>query len=98
MTIQIPTELDNGSFYYNVILANTSAVDLYRPRIGTESRLIQALVYNNMGEDVTDSMQWLVDETDSDFALVPRCVGKHTGPACGIPFGTSLCGNRPDGL
>ena len=71
MTIQIPTELDNGSFYYNVILANTSAVDLYRPRIGTESRLIQALVYNNMGEDVTDSMQWLVDETDSDFALVP---------------------------
>lgn len=70
LTIEIPDELDNGDFYFNVVMSNDGQADLYRPRINVGSNLIQSKMYNNFGEDVSDSMQWLVDQTESDFAPV----------------------------
>ena len=64
LRIEIPEELDHGTFYYNMSLCNEGKVDVYRPAVDTEDVLIEMQLFNDWGADISDSLQLDAEEID----------------------------------
>ena len=54
LRIEIPEELDHGTFYYNTALTNEGSVEVYRPRIDTADTLIETQLFNETGANIID--------------------------------------------
>ena len=54
LRIEIPEELDHGTFYYNTALSNEGTVEVYRPRIDAGGTLIETQLFNENGSNIVD--------------------------------------------
>lgn len=54
LKIEIPEELDHGTFYYNVTLRNEGKENVYRPRIDTGDTIIETQLFDAKGSNITD--------------------------------------------
>ena len=64
MKMEIPDELDHGTFYYNVSLQNQGRIDIYRPRIETGDTIIETQLFDETGANVVESL--ILDAEDID--------------------------------
>ena len=64
MKMEIPDELDHGTFYYNVSLQNQGRIDVYRPRIETGDTIIETKLFDETGANVVESH--ILDAEDID--------------------------------
>ena len=64
MKMEIPDELDHGTFYYNVSLQNQGRIDVYRPRIETGDTIIETQLFDETGANVVESH--ILDAEDID--------------------------------
>ncbi len=74
LTMEIPEELDHGTFYYNVSLGNEGKVDVYRPDIKTGDTLIETQLFDAVGADVTDIISLDAEKID-EFGLATSIEG-----------------------
>ena len=74
LTVEIPDELDHGTFYYNVSLGNEGKVDVYRPNIDTGDTVIETQLFNASNADITDIIA-LDEEKINEFGLATSIEG-----------------------
>lgn len=74
LRIEIPEELDHGTFYYNVSLGNEGKIDVYRPNIDTGDTLIETQLFNEIGANITDIISLDAEEID-EFGLATSIEG-----------------------
>lgn len=74
LTVEIPDELDHGTFYYNVSLGNEGKVDVYRPNIDTGDTVIETQLFNASNADITDIIA-LDAEKINEFGLATSIEG-----------------------
>lgn len=74
LTVEIPDELDHGTFYYNVSLGNEGKVDVYRPNIDTGDTMIETQLFNASNADITDIIA-LDAEKINEFGLATSIEG-----------------------
>ena len=75
LTVDIPEELDHGTFYYNTSLTNEGKIDVYRPRLDTEDILIETQLFDASGADITDMMGLNAEEVH-EFELAESIEGE----------------------
>ena len=74
LTIEIPDELDHGTFYYNISLGNEGKVDVYRPNLDTGDTLIETQLFDAAGADITDIIALDAEEID-EYGLATSIEG-----------------------
>ena len=65
LLMEIPDELDNGTFYYNVSLINQGRVDVYRPRIDTGDDLIETELFNQYGAIFAEENDFTAEQVNT---------------------------------
>ena len=56
LRVEIPEELEKGTFYYNLSLINVGREDVYRPRVETDDVLIEAELFDATGANIADTV------------------------------------------
>ena len=75
LRIEIPEELDHGTFYYNTALTNEGSVEVYRPRIDTADTLIETQLFNETGANIIDQFS-LDAKTVDDLGIATSITGE----------------------
>ncbi|MBX9035114.1 PKD domain-containing protein, partial [Gordonibacter massiliensis] len=75
LKVEIPEELDHGTFYYNTSLINEGKLDMYRPGIETGDVLIETQLFNEFGANLADKFDLTAEEIDS-IELATSITGK----------------------
>lgn len=75
LRVEIPEELDHGTFYYNTALSNEGPIEIYRPRIDTEDTLIEVQLFNEKGSNIIDKCT-LDAETIEKLKLATSITGE----------------------
>ena len=75
MTVEVADQLENGTLYYNVILANDSDREIYRPDITTDDILLETRWYTDTGAYDPEKSEQTAEETLPDDENMENIAG-----------------------